>query len=107
MQTADIGTSAKTDTGADRRQYDVAGFLVIHADASDKIKRAFNTEKPLENLLVVGQLVDQYKNLRNVAADVETNRRSLPMDRTCRTAFAVESTLAETQTNTERPTKFL
>jgi hypothetical protein len=36
-QIADIGTGAQADTRADRRQGDIIGALIIHAESGDEI----------------------------------------------------------------------
>ena len=47
MQIADIRAKAQPNACADRGQHNVTAALIVHADATDEIRRAIDTWKAL------------------------------------------------------------
>src|SRR5207253_8127939 len=107
FEIADIGAEPKPDAGADRHQHDVVGRERRHAEAADDIGRAVDADEALIDRLRRGQIVDQRHGARAVAAPVEADRRTLPVDAQVAGVLGVERTLAVTQAGDERAGPFL
>ena len=75
-----VDAGAQADAGADRRQGDAAGALIIHAQPGHEIETAFHAGEALIEPAVLAQIVDQGEAFGGVAADVETDRGASPID---------------------------
>src|SRR6266581_2437034 len=80
MHVADAGAGAPADAEADRREDHVVPALIIDAGAADEIEAAVDAGEALEDVLGLGQVVDQDEDLRGVGAEVEADRGALPID---------------------------
>src|SRR5215471_3559505 len=71
---------SQPDAGSHRRQDDMSRLLVIHADSGDEINAPLDSGKALINRIRIGKIVNQRESLRGVGTEIETDRRSLPID---------------------------
>src|ERR1700733_12857982 len=75
-----VDAGAQADAGAHRRHGDAAAAQIVHAQPGDEVIAALDAGEALIEPLLFLEIVDQREDLRRVAADVEAERRSLPID---------------------------
>src|ERR1700722_940102 len=75
-----VRAGAETHTAADGRQSDATRALVIHAQPGHEIDAAFDAREALEQAPVFLQIIYQRENFGRVAAHIEADRGSLPVD---------------------------
>ena len=101
LQVADVGAEPQADAGADRHQHDVVGGQRRHAEAADKIGGAVDAAEALVDRAGVRQVVDQHHGAGAFAADVQADRRALPVDLQIAGILGVEHALAVAQPGDE------
>src|ERR1700691_3573484 len=107
MHVADARTGPQAHAQANRRQDDSVALLVVDADAADVIKAAVDRREALEQRVRAGQVIYQHEHLGNVAAPVETDRRTLPKNLAARAALHHQRAVAVTQANGNCAARFL
>src|SRR6185369_10543033 len=75
---ADARASAQADAEPDRRKHDVVALLIVDSGTGDPVEAAVNTGKALEDRRRSRQVIDEHEYLRDVAAEIEADRWSLP-----------------------------
>ncbi|SOR30787.1 protein of unknown function [Methylorubrum extorquens] len=97
FQIADIDAEPGADAGADRHHDDAAVGHRRHAEAADEVGRAVDAAEAAVEVAHGGQVVDEHHGARAVAADIEAERRPLPVDPALPGIAGIERALAEAQ----------
>src|SRR3546814_13098812 len=82
LHIADIGPQPPADAELDRNDDDIVALQIIGSEAADEIEFALDLRKALEQTLGVIKVIDESERLRRIRADVKTDGRPGPIDRT-------------------------
>src|SRR5262245_19063025 len=97
FEIAEIGPEPCPDAGADRRQLQLLVGLEIDPEPANQIGGAFDAHEMVEDLRRCLDVVDEDERSRSVAADVEADRGSLPINLLLPAIRQVERALAIAQ----------
>src|SRR6476620_3123807 len=97
FEITDIGPEARPDAGPDRRQLQPLVGLKIDPEPADHVGRSLDADEMVENLRRRNDVIDEDQGPRPVAANVEADRRALPIDLLLRAVFQIERALAIAQ----------
>src|SRR3954470_23248688 len=103
LQVAEVDAEPGPDAGADRHYDHVVRDRRRHAEAADEVGRAVDAdEAPVEGVRR-RHVVDEHHRARAFAAEIEPDRRTLPIDRPLPDVAGVEPALAVAQAADEGP----
>ena len=97
FQIANIGAEPRADAGANRRELQLLVRLKVDSHAADQISRALDAGEMVEDLRRRIDVVDQDQSPRAIAADVKSQRRSLPIDLLLGAVLQIKRALAIAQ----------
>src|SRR5882672_1816186 len=83
---------------------DMIRLDVIHAETAHEVQTPLDTGKALVQLLGAWQVINQREHLDRVGADIETERRALPVDFPPRTALVEQLATPVAQAHTDGAT---
>ena len=85
MHVADIDALPPTDTKSNRREYNLAGSIVIDTNTADEVQAAVDAGITLKGAGHVRQVIYQNEYFGSISADIEAQRRSAPINFPCHT----------------------
>src|SRR5882724_1372322 len=107
VEVADVDATAQADAGADRRQDDVVALLIVHAEAADHVDGTLDAGEALEDLAGFADVVDEGEDFRGVGAEIEADRRTLPVDAHVLGDLAMHPAVAVAHADGDGPGRFL
>src|SRR5579871_1512400 len=107
LQIADIGPEPQANAGANGHQHHAVPRKGGGAEAANEIGGAGNADKALKDRIDAGHVVDQDHSARAVAAEVEAERRALPIDLQVAGITRIEGAFAITKPDRDRARRFL
>src|SRR5713101_7054423 len=107
FEVADIGAEPHADAGANRNHHDAVRGQYRHPQPAHEIRRAVDAAEALVHRLRRRQIVDQHHGAGPFAADVPTERGTLPIDPQIAGVLGVQRAFAVTQPADESAAGFL